>query len=584
MGERGDTMVTRASFALIGAIAGIAIWVLFEVLPDVVTNARLVLFVAAGGTAFFGVLLALMGPVRLSAAAIAATLLSAATTVLLVWASLRYDSAEQFLETGHHVFAYIFILIITVPFIAAGLVERDGWRRYALLFDNAWIVVVRYAAAGLFVAVVWGVVTLSDALLGLVGINVIDWLLDIQPLPYLLSGLAFGLGLAIVHELSDVVSPFLIIQLLRVLLPVVLVVLSIFILALPFRGLSGLFGGFSAAATLAGVAFGAITLITTAMHREDAMAVEGGVMLTATKALALLVFVPAVLAVFAIWVRCVQYGLTPDRIAAMVAAVIIAVYALGYGVSVLMRGRWAMRLRRMNRWMALVTVGVAALWLSPILNAERMTVWSQLNRAAAGTPLDGLALYEMAHDWGRAGERGLARIEALPGRSDQAELARAVSMARAAPSKWSYERDLNGKGIGLLGDLVAILPAGTTVPPGAFDQLGERDRRQIHKACLRRVAGGYPACVVVFADYDPQQEGRQAIGLFETSPGRVQVMTFTLRGDALMRRGGVGQVDGTAGLLLGPEAIVDLHEGRFAVVPYTRNALEVGGVQLIPQN
>ena len=58
------------------------------------------------------------------------------------------------------------------------------------------------------------------------------------------------LALAVVTELSDYVSPFLILRLLRLMLPPVLLVLAVFLLALPLRGLSGLFGGLSAAATL----------------------------------------------------------------------------------------------------------------------------------------------------------------------------------------------------------------------------------------------------------------------------------------------------------------------------------------------
>ncbi|RKF13805.1 DUF4153 domain-containing protein [Roseovarius spongiae] len=584
MNERGDAMGLRGSLALIGAIAGLALWALFEVIPEVVANARLALFLVAGGVAFFGVLLALAGPVRLMQAAAASALLSLCATLLLLWASLRFDATERFLEIPHHVLAFACILMIATPFIAAGLIERGGWRRYALLFDTAWEIVVRYAAAVLFVGVVWGVVTLSDALLQLVGIGAIDWLLSVDVVPYLLSGLAFGVGLAIVLELDDYVSPFLIIQLLRVLIPVVFVVLAIFILALPVRGLSGLFGGLSAAATLAAVSLAAITLVTTGVHREDARAVEGWLMLGATKALTLLVSVPAVLSVYAVWLRIAQYGLTPDRVAALVGALIVAVYALAYAASIPLRDDWTGRVRAMNRWMALATIAVAALWLTPALNAERLSAASQVARAEAGAPLRQLALYEMAQDWGRAGKRGLERVLALAEREDSDAVREAVAAARRAETRWDYDHRKAKGDFAPLDQVVPVLPAGTTLPPGAFGRLRMNDRGLIHEACQRRVPGGYPACVLFVADFDPLRANRQAIGFFEVAPDRMRVMAFELRDGVLAARGSVTAA-GEGGLpKVAPSTITDLREGRFAITPYTRNALEVGGLRLVPQD
>ena len=583
MAEQTGNTVMRGSLALTGAVAGLALWALFDVIPDLVTNARLVLFLVAGGCAFFGVLLALIGPVRLIPAVMAAAALSVVASLLLIWASFRYDLAETFLDTEHHVLAFAYMLAIAVPFVSAGLQEAGGWRQYDLLFDTSWTIVVRSAAALLFVAVVWGVVMLSDALLGLVGITAIDWLLEIDPVPWLLSGLALGLGLAIVHELSEFISPFLIIQLLRVLLPVLLLVLGIFILALPFRGLGGLFGGFSAAATLIAVSLAAITLITTAVHRDDDQAVEG-YMVAMTKALALLMPVPALLALYAIWVRIGQYGLTPDRMAGLIAAAVVVIYALAYVGAVLGRDRWAARLRGANRWMALMTIAIAALWLTPVLNAERLSVASQVARAEAGVPPKELALWEMTHEWGRAGRAGLVRVLDLTDRPDHAELVEAVASARAAKSRWAYERGQDDLKIGSLDDIVPLRPEGVSLPVGAFDKLSERDRRQLHEACARTLPGGHPACVLVLADYDPLRPYPQAIVLFAPQDDRVRLLALDLRGDTLVARGAPVQPGAGSLTLLEPQSIIDVLEGRFEITPVPRNVLDIGGIRLMPQD
>ena len=68
-------------------------------------------------------------------------------------------------------------------------------------------------------------------------------------------------------------------------IPVMLVV-AVFILALPFRGLSGLFGEFSAAGTLMAVALAGASLIAAAVDSSEAEAAKSRLMQLATIAFA----------------------------------------------------------------------------------------------------------------------------------------------------------------------------------------------------------------------------------------------------------------------------------------------------------
>ena len=167
-------------------------------------------------------------------------------------------------------------------------------------------------------------------------------------------------------------------------LPVVLVVMSVFILALPFQGLSHLFGDLSAAATLLAMALAGVTLVSTAVDQSDADATEAPLMRLMTQMLALLLPLPAALAGWAVWLRVDQYGLTPNRLAAAMAALLALGYGVAYAAAVLRRGRWMARIRLANTWLALGGVVLAALWLTPVLNAQRLSAASQLARYEAG--------------------------------------------------------------------------------------------------------------------------------------------------------------------------------------------------------
>lgn len=583
MSSQSESAVARLSMAAVGAVAGLAIWALFDLMPDLIQNERLVLALATFGLGFFAVLLALLGPVRLIPAALAAAALALPATALFVWASFRHPEVGGFLDMSLHLGALAILLALPVPFVAAGLERRGGWRRYDLLFDLAWTIVVRYAAALLFLVMVWGVLLLSDALLALVGITAIEWLLDQAPVPYVLSGLVLGLGLAIVHEYRDYVSPFLVIQLLQVLLPVLLVVLAIFILALPFRGLGGLFGHFSAAAALTGVALAGLSLVTASVHRDDDLAVESRGMLLATQALALLLPVPAALALHALWLRVAQYGLTPDRLAGAVVALVVLAYALLYAASVLMRRNWSMRVRRINSTMALVSVALAALWLTPVLNAERIAVAHQVARAERGLPPGRLGLWEMAHRWGRVGTAGLERLRSLGDHPDPQGLRAAIDRAVAAETLWAYE----AAQIAPAGDLAALVPLrpeGAELPEGGFAGLREGDRRLIADACARKLPGGHPGCVIVLAEFDPLRGTRHGVGLFMDEQGRVSTMALGLGPDGLHRLGYVTEADTGQPARVTPAQLTDVLEGRFEIVAAPRNVLKVDGKQLFPNN
>ncbi|HEY9038752.1 MAG TPA: DUF4153 domain-containing protein [Roseovarius sp.] len=584
MMPRIETNDMRLSYTVVGAVAGLSVWGLIDLMPDIVENARAALLLIAAGLGFFSVLLALLGPVRLIPAAVAALGMAVPAALLLFWASFRHAEVEAFVDNGFAVAAFVYLLAIGAPFVIAELHRHGGWRHYGDLFDTAWNLVVRVAAAWLFVGVVWLVLLLSDQLLGLVGIDIIEDVIELEPVPYLISGLALGLGLAIVHEFRDYVSPFLVIQLLRVLLPALLVVLAVFIAALPFRGLSNLFGQFSAATTLIAVTVAGITLVTTAIHRDDGLSVQGAGMQTATRLLSALLPVPAALALWAVWLRVDQYGLTPNRVAALIAAAVTLIYALAYAGALLMRLDWRRQQRSVNRWMALTTLVIAALWLTPVLNAERLATASQIARAKAGVPDKDLALWEMANEWGLAGRRGLARLEAQANATGDGDLLALIDRARKTPEKWDFAMSMDDGGIDTLDGVVPLRPVGSSLPVGALDGLDPAERREIHDACKRRLPGGLPGCVIVIAPFEPGEDTDRAIGLFATPGESARLAAYRIDEGRLFQQGYPLDILAGSYPYVTKAVIADILKGQFRLVPAPRTVLEVGGMQLFPQN
>ncbi|WP_306006738.1 DUF4153 domain-containing protein [Aquicoccus porphyridii] len=596
MAQAGDGAITRnrAEMAAIGAVAGLALWLFVDVLPDALDDRRLLLVLATLILGGFGVVLALGGPERIGRAALGALSVAVPAAGLIWLASLRYPVAPDLMQYGHGAVALGAILFLATPFAAAGCTEPGGWRRYPLLFDAAWMIVVRFIAAIFFTGVFWAVLMLSDQLLQLVGITIIDDFIDLDPVPYVLSGLLLGLAIQVVHEMRAYVSPFVIHRLLRLLLPALLPVVALFLAAIPFRGLGGLFGGLSPAATLMGVALAAVTLISTATDRDDASAAQSGVVRDAGRLMALMLPVLAGLAVYAVWRRVDQYGWTPDRLLAGLAAVFLLAYGLAYAGAVLRGAGWMVRIRTANRWMAMAVVAVAGLWLTPVIDATRISAQSQLARIESGAhePQE-MALWELAQRWGHAGQAALERVEARAETAGDATLARAVERARTTRSRYGFEQATGETGTDAMAEAVSAvlvrMPGARSVPVEALDRVPGFLLSEWERACAMVLGDGRPGCVAVTGPFRPGVEEEHGFILLHMGGDRLQVQGIVLRDGALSRMGGAhdmsGRVDPGTPLTGSAEALIGAAlDGRFEVVPAGVNALRIGDVELIPDN
>ncbi len=566
----------------IGALAGLAAWLLLDVVPEFVRSERALLFGSTAAGGFFIALLAAGGTLpfrRALGVAVGASLPGAA---LLTWASLRYDRVDPFLESGHAALAYGLICALSLPFLMVGLRGKAPWHSYPALFRQAWEIVVRGTAALIFLGIFWAVVFLSDALFGLVGLPFISLLLDINPVPPLLTGAVIGLALAVVVELEDYGSPHLILRLLQLFLPVVLAVTAVFLAALPFRGVSGLFGALSAAAVLLSMAVGIATLITAAIERDDDAAAGSPVLRVSAQLLALAMPVLAGLALYAVLLRVGQYGWSPDRLAAACAGGVGLGYGGLYAVSVLARRHWMARIRRANTWMALCVIAVAALWLTPVLNPERISARDQVARFASGSmTVEELDLWFLGRELGVAGDRVLDDLAALD-RRDAAALADRIAALRAAGSRFEFDRVATDAGA--QGDLDAVL-ALAVVRPGGAEPLVRDDLTGVRPEQLARWARAcapapddrgamQPGCVALRADLLPDAPGDELLFFWRGVAG-TRVLALW-RGSAkapMVLRG--------AGGTLPNDTLRRLLEGAYRLGPPTLQSLDLGQTELI---
>lgn len=574
----------------LGGIAALALWALAENWDDPALPPSLYLALFTFVAAYSGVALALAGPVSVVRALRGALLIALPVTVLVSLAGLRHVVATDMLDEPEILAVATVLVLVSSPFLLVWLQSPADWRTYAALFDAAWTMTVRYGLAYVFVGVFWLVVFLSNALLALVGVGIIERLLDTEWAAFGLSGGVLGLGLAVVYELRKTISPFLILRLLRLLVPVVLVVLAVFLAAVPFRGLTDLFGEFSAAATLMGAAIVAITLISTALDRDDSQAVNTRGIRVATRLLAVLLPLLALLAVWAVVLRVRQYGWTPDRVLAATTALFVLAYGLGYALAVLRGKGWTARVRDVNVVMALAIIVVSALWMTPVLNPLRLATNSQIARFEDGqADLDQLPIWSLQHEWGKAGQAGLARLAGQSGRADHDKLLARIEAVRDRTSEYRFTQSLEEMqtpgNAETLARLMTVRPESAAMPAEMFAQLPFYQMSQWLNGCNRSLPDGRPGCVFIQGDFSRHKDvGTQGMVLYLDDQGRTRAnhLRILANGDVEV----TDVFDPVAGrwAILPATAIEQALDGSFDIRPSGTNALFIGDAVLVPGN
>lgn len=585
-----QTLANRVILAGVGSLAAIALWALSESWDTHVVPPMLYLALFSFVAVYAAVALALIGPVPATRGLIGALVIAVPETLLICLASLRFEMATDVLDQPLILCAWVLLGFLATPFLSVGLQDRSRWRRYEDLFENAWEMVARYLLAWAFVGIFWLVLFLSDALLELVKITLIDTIIQTDWLRFGLSGGVLGLALAVVHEWRERVPTFLLVRLLRLLVPVMLLVVGIFLLAIPFRGLGEVFGDFSAAGTLMATAILAVTLITIALERSSERADLAGPVAMAVRLLILTLPLLSGLAAWAIVVRVGAYGWTPERVAAATACLVIVLYALFYAGLALSGTHWMERVRQVNLVMAGVTIALSILWLTPVFDALRISSKDQVRRFEQGqTTQTQLPLWEMAHDWGKPGHDALeALAEHARDAGDTAFEAR-ISKAHGADSPFQFDLKTTTEAAPelaqRLAEIMPVLPQGAALEADDLRGLTDFDLRRWLAGCNRSLIDGRPGCVLVRGDFSPSLSAdQQGIVVFLNRNDGVSASFLKQSSEGVPASGFVFDAMSGTEVELSMAQFLDLISGQFNIGPSGIQGLHIDGRVLSPRH
>ena len=358
---------------------------------------------------------------------------------------------------------------------AAGATD---WRltrlTYARLHLHGWTDAVIGAAAGAFVGIAFALAFLIAGLFDLIGIRAISELLREGWFAWGLAGAAFGGAVGLLRERDRLVANLqrLVTVVLGVLAPVLAVALALFLVSLVGTGFQRLWAsGFSTAGLMLGASAFAVLLANAVIGNGADERAGNPLLRWAAPVLVAIVLPLAAIAWYAMHLRVLQYGWTPERLWGFVAVVVALAYGLA-GAWAVVRGRRDFDdvLRPLQQKLAIGLMLLATFLALPIMDFGAISTRDQLARLNGGAvkpeKFDWAA---MAFDFGPEGREALERL-AKSAKTDEAD---AAKVALAAKSRWElgdpYSRD--ALVVRPIEKMVRVVPADRPLPAAALEQL-----------------------------------------------------------------------------------------------------------------
>ena len=319
--------------------------------------------------------------------------------------------------------------------------DRAGKRwSYHALFETAWRNALMTASSVTLTGVFWIVLLAGAMLMKSIGIDFILELIAKPVFYFPATGIAFGaayaLGLARAAMIVTLRRFWLSIS--AWLLPLLLAFSVMWVVALPFTGLELLFKTRYAGFILMWFLALSINFANAAYQDGSGEQPYGRRLARALEYAWLSLLVLGAVAWWAIVLRIGQYGWTEDRVWGVFVLLLATLYTAGYAYSVRLGHGWLANIGNTNIVTALVMCAGLVLLLSPLADARRIAVHSQMNRLMSGA-VDAEKIDYAYLRWqaGRYGQDALNELAAGIEHKDQDIIAAKAKQALALTNRYT---------------------------------------------------------------------------------------------------------------------------------------------------
>jgi len=311
------------------------------------------------------------------------------------------------------IIALIQITVICTAFFQSWRSEKPRYK-YTDLFENAWNNHFYYIFSGLLTGAFLLILALGTNLFDTIGLKVsrIIWSQEVTPA---IVGALLGAGVGISREYDQLIFKFrsIFFALFRILAYLTAAIVIIFSFVLPFY-IDTLFADKNTSVILLSIVAVSIALLN-ALEDKDSVKLPHWANKIFTLQIILLPILTSV-SIYAISLRIDQYGLTPSRIIALWASLLIGLHAFGYLFelirnTILSKGSWSLGFASVNPPLAIVWVISLILLASPLLDPMKLSVNNQLSRLKNDkVAIDDFDFYSFKYRLGNPGKEAIKEI------------------------------------------------------------------------------------------------------------------------------------------------------------------------------
>lgn len=400
---------------------------------------------------------------------------------------------------GPYVIAQALAWFVLLPFTQISLeIRRLQWP-YVALYKYSWDNFHILLLAGLITGLFWLLLGLWAGLFVIIGIDFFAEIFKQPEFIFPVSGLVFGWAISTCRIQPSWLATARRQQLavFKGLLPLLAFIAVIFLVALPFTGLQPLWATKYAGAMLMWLMLASVAFLNAVFQDGPAQPPYPNVLRRLVEAAYLFIPIYAGLAWWALYLRVGQYGWTPERVYAAILLGILTLYALGYSAAVVRRHPlWLGHMRGVNVAVALVTVALVWLTSSPLLDASRISVNSQLSRLSNGqTTPEEFDLNFLRNKSGRVGYEALLAVQTNPLIADRPEMSEKIKLLL---TEQNAKKTLATLDAAKLAGKFIVRPEGASVPGDLWFHLKAQQAWWLERCLLAR-----PACMVIVADIGP---------------------------------------------------------------------------------
>lgn len=340
---------------------------------------------------------------------------------------------------------------------------------YSQLFRFSWRNSLTLALSLLFTLVFWGILTLWAQLFKVIDITFFEYLFEEEWFLYPALSMAHGFGIIIFRAQYKIIDTITRIQqsLLKFLLPILIVIVVMFLIALPFTGLAPLWE--TGKGSMLILWLQVLTLFfLNAVYQDDASARPYPLLIHRAIYIGIaLLPIYSIISAYGLWLRIEQYGWSVDRCWGILICSLVTLFSLGYlwGIA-RQRDNWISHLSWVNVRMGLLFMALMVLVNSPLLDFRKISVASQMARLEQGdVSYDDFDIQYFRRSLAAPGYYALMALK-----EDDKAVASGITV-RVTAAYSEFNSELSAKEKAVYRDSVFVWPIKHVVPDDLFVEL-----------------------------------------------------------------------------------------------------------------